>query len=130
MAPSADSGIAAAWPGVAAALGAILLLVGLILPVTGNSSGTVTEQQAQEYYEAHSALEQAAANKGQARNGKQVSGSPSSAEQLEIARKRFEEAKADVESTKTGRARLAWWLKISGVVLAIVGAGGLLTQRS
>lgn len=107
-----------------------MLVIGLVIPVAANPAATLTEEQAHEYYDAHRALEQAAAGSSRSNAAKSVPSSPDQARQLEIARRRFEEARADVETAKTSRANLAYWLKVTGAALAILGAAGLILRKS
>ncbi len=123
---SEESALASAWPVVATAIGIVLIVIGLAWPSVANSSGSVTEEQAEEYYAASTALEKAAASQSrQQRRGRQPS-----KQGLDAARERFDKVKQEVVATKTDRAKLAFWLKLTGGVLAMVGAGGLLMRQS
>ncbi|QEG36703.1 hypothetical protein [Bythopirellula goksoeyrii] len=125
-----ESSFASIWPGAAALLGILMIVTGLVLPAAADPAGSLTEQQAHEYYEAHASLEKAAAERGRDARNKRVPESPEEARGLEAARKRFEDAKAEVQTAKSSNAKLAFGLKVAGAALTILGAGGLLMNKS
>lgn len=124
------SGFSTAWPGIAALLGAMLVAVGLLLPTMSDPAQALTPAQAEEYYEAATAVEQAAATRSKRNRNQQAPASAEEARELEAARARFAEARAEVEAAKESRHSLAYYLKIAGIVLVVVGAGGLVAQKS
>ncbi len=130
MANSSESSIAAAWPGLVASVGALLIVAGLLIPAMSDPAQAITQEQADEFYAAAAAIEHASAVQSQRNRTKEVPSSAEQARALQAARDRFATAKEQVESAKGERQSLAFWLKIGGFVFVVIGAGGLFAQKS
>ena len=113
------------WPVIATLLGIVLLALGLLWPSVTDPASSLSAETAKEYYDAHRDLERATAreSKNIANNATGSNGS------VEEARRRFEAAKGEVDAAKSARSRLTMGLKISGAVLALLGAVGIMMQR-
>lgn len=127
---SDSSSLSAAWPGVAATLGALLIVVGLLMPAISDPAQALTQEQANEFYEASAAVEHAAANKSKLNRSREAPSSADQAREMQAARERFSAAKEEVQSAREERKSLAFWLKIGGFVFVVIGAGGLFAQKS
>lgn len=125
-----ESSLKTALPGVAAAIGVVLVAAGVLLPNMSNSASAVTDQQAQEYYSASRAVEEAAAKRAKLNRQREPPASAEEARELQAARERFVAAREQVESAKKSKQTLAWCMKVGGFLFVAIGIGGLLMQKS
>lgn len=130
MAKADESSFSTVWPGVTATIGALLIIAGLLIPAMSDPALAVTQEQAKEFYEAAAAVEHASANQAIRNRTKEVPSSAEQARELQAARDRFAAAREQVEVAKEEGRSLAFWLKVSGFVFVVIGAGGLFAQKS
>lgn len=130
MPNSSNFSFASAWPGIAAVMGVLLVALGLGLPALADPTAGISQDQTTEYLEAHAALEKAAAEQGRRKRSGEIPENPDQANTLQAARQRFEKAKEEVESAKSNSKSLATYCRIGGILLVVVGAGGLIAQKS
>lgn len=117
-------------PGVSAVVGIVLVAVGMLLPGMTNSAGAVTDKQAEEYFAASRAVEEAAAANSKRNRQREAATSAEQARELQAARDRFASAREGVESAKQSKQVLAWWMKVGGFLFVAIGVGGLLMQKA
>jgi hypothetical protein len=119
-----------ALPGASAVVGIVLVAVGVLMPGVSNSAGAVTDNQAEEYFAASRAVEEAAASTSRRNRQREPATDAEQARELQAARDRFAAAREEVESAKQSKQSLAWWMKVGGFLFVAIGAGGLLMQKA
>lgn len=118
MSKSSDSSLPAIWS-AALLVGVALLGAGLFWPSTKSRVSDEDKEKAAEYF--------AAAKQMEALDSQQGPVDPTVAT---LTRERHQRAKAAVDKAQTGPLRTAFWLKICGGVVAVVGVVGTLVARS
>jgi hypothetical protein len=102
------------------AVGIVLLVASVVWPKVNSGTSSWTDEKAKEFQDVslqYHNLSFRDLNKEENRR------------QLEEAKTQFDALKSELDSVRARSAGVATWLWWSGVVLAVVGAGGVLTTR-
>lgn len=118
MANTKDERSQLVWIGLVVA-GLVGLALGLVWPSMQGPPSDEARAIAIEFLEAGRAMESLPSSK---------QGGDRAAE-VEAARRRLQEAKARADATRDAPERAAFWFKIAGGALAVVGIGGLLASQ-
>jgi hypothetical protein len=130
MAKLEGSFISTAWPVILTFLGASLVVWGVVLGSASKTNSALTPELVQQYNDAGKAFEEASVVKKRQQAGKEMPQSAEEAHPVETALARLEAAKTAMEEAKNSRASTAFWLKLSGGILALVGVGSAMMGRS
>ncbi len=124
-----ESALRAAWPGVAAVVGIILLGMGISLTAVAKPGSALTPEMVREYNSSGTALEEEMSKKRRQEKRNEIPANAEEAHAVDTALDRFADAKGEMEKAKDSRVASVFWLKVVGALIAMVGAGGLLMRQ-